>query len=114
MQRFSSTHEIDSVIGTMGLFDSPGYPNLLLPQPSVGDCDSVRSSGLGLGSSLWLCLMWGAGGRAAFFAVIIPYLLSAAGSEAFLAPASLALLLATLLLSLVQAVALIRERNGAR
>jgi hypothetical protein len=109
------THEIDSAYWReWELFGIPGGIqvflglNLLLVTVIL-----YGHQALALGRASGFILSWVlvAGG---FFAVIIHIFFLLQGSEAFLAPASLTLLFATFVLSLAQAVALIRTRSAAR
>lgn len=109
------THEIDSAYWhEWELFGIPGGIqaflglNLLLVIVIL-----YGHQALALGRAAGFTLSWVlvAGG---FFAVFIHTFFLLHGSESFLTPVSLALLAATFILSLVQAVALIRARKAAR
>jgi hypothetical protein len=108
------THEIDSAYWReWELFGIPGgiqgflFLNFLLVIVVLYGFQALamgRSSGIIFS---WLLV---AGG---FFAVVIHTYFFLKGSEAFRLPASLVLLLATLVLSLAQALALLRARRRA-
>ena len=105
------THEIDSAFwNEWELFGIPGgiqvflALNLLLVMAIL-----YGHQALALGRAAGFMLSWvlAAGG---LFAFIIHGYFLLQGSEAFMAPASLALLVATLVLSLAQAAALLQAR----
>lgn len=109
------THEIDSAYWReWEIFGIPGGIqvflglNLILVIVILYGHQALAS---GHASGFILSWVLVAGG---FFAVIIHTYFLLQGSEAFLATASLALLALTLVLSIAQAVALIRTRKGAR
>ncbi|MFZ5523103.1 MAG: DUF6713 family protein [Pseudomonadota bacterium] len=105
------THEIDSaywheweLLGIPGGIQVFLVLNLLLVMVILYGHQSLA---LGRASGFMLSWVLVAGG---LFAFIIHSYFLLQGSEAFMAPASLALLVATLVLSLAQAVALLKAR----
>lgn len=109
------THEIDSafwheweLFGILGGIQVFLVLNLLLAMVIL-----YGHQALALGRDSGFMLSWVLAAGGLFAAIIHSYFLLQ-GSEAFMAPTSIALLVATFVLSLAQAAALMTARNAAR